>query len=41
MLVWDRYGFDKKRVRTRSAEIVFLLPVCPAGDVGHSGASGA
>jgi hypothetical protein len=38
---WDQYGFDKKRFRTRYAELVFLHPVGSACHVVHSGASGA
>jgi hypothetical protein len=38
MLRWDRYGFDKKRVRTRYGELVFLHLVGSAGHVVHSGA---
>jgi hypothetical protein len=41
MLEWDRYGFDKKRVGTRYAELVLLHPVGSAGDVVHPSASGA
>jgi hypothetical protein len=33
MLRWDRYGFDKKHVRTHYAELVFLHLV---GSVGHA-----
>jgi hypothetical protein len=40
MLGWDRYALDKKRVRTRYAEHVFLHPVGAAGHVVHSDASG-
>jgi hypothetical protein len=36
MLGWDWYGFDKKRVGTRYAELVFLHP----WEL-HSGASGS
>jgi hypothetical protein len=32
MLVWDLYGFDKKRTETHYVELVFLYPV---GSVGH------
>jgi hypothetical protein len=38
---WDQYCFDKKRCRTRYAELVFLHPVGSACHVEHSGASGA
>jgi hypothetical protein len=38
---WDQYGFDKKRFRTRYAELVFLNPVGSARHVVHSSASGA
>jgi hypothetical protein len=37
----DRYGFDKKRFRTRYAEQHFLHPVGSAGHVVHSDASEA
>jgi hypothetical protein len=32
ILGWNRYGFDKKRVRTRYTELAFLHPV---GSMGH------
>jgi hypothetical protein len=38
---WDRYGFDKKRARTRYEELVFSHPIGSAGHVVHSSASGA
>jgi hypothetical protein len=41
MLVWDRYGFDKKRTGRRYAELLFLHLVGSAGNVVHSGESGA
>jgi hypothetical protein len=40
LIMWDRYEFDKKRDRTRNAELVFLHPVGTTGHVVHSGASG-
>jgi hypothetical protein len=40
MLGRARYGFDKKRTRTRYAELVFLHPVGPADRIVYSGASG-
>jgi hypothetical protein len=39
-LRWDRYGFDKKRFRTRYAELHFLHPVASVGHIVHFGASG-
>jgi hypothetical protein len=41
MLLWYRYGFDKKRIRTRYAELVFLHSLRSTDHVLHSGASGA
>jgi hypothetical protein len=41
MLGWDRYGFDKKRSRTRYVAVVFLHQVGCAGHIVYSGASGA
>jgi hypothetical protein len=41
MLGLDRYGFDKKRVGTCYAELVFLHPVRSMGDVVHSSVSRA
>jgi hypothetical protein len=41
MLGWDRYGFLKKRFRTRYVKLVFLHPVASAGHVVLSGATGA
>jgi hypothetical protein len=38
---WDQYRFDKKRVRKCNAERVFLHPMGSAGDIVHSGPSGA
>jgi hypothetical protein len=40
MLRWDQYEFDKKCIRTRYAELLFLHPVGSVGDVVHFGASG-
>jgi hypothetical protein len=41
MLGWDRYGFDKKRARTRCAELLFLHPMGSTGHIVRSSASGA
>jgi hypothetical protein len=41
MLRWDWYGYDKKRVGTHYAEIVFLRLGESAGYIVHSGASDA
>jgi hypothetical protein len=40
MLGWDWYGFDKKRVGTRYAQLVFLHRIGYACHVGNSGVSG-
>jgi hypothetical protein len=40
-LRWDRYGFDKKCIRTRYAELLFLYPVGSLSHAVHSGASGS
>jgi hypothetical protein len=40
MLWWDRFGFNKKCVRTRYAELVFLHLVGSTCHVVHSSASG-
>jgi hypothetical protein len=39
MLRWDQYGFDKKRIGARYAELGFMHPVGSAGHVVHSGMS--
>jgi hypothetical protein len=39
VLLWDRYGFDKRRFWRLYAELIFLHPVVSAGHVLHSGAS--
>jgi hypothetical protein len=39
MLLWDRYGFDNERARTRYAELLFLHPMGSMGHLVHSGAS--
>jgi hypothetical protein len=41
MLGWDRYGFNKKRVGTRYAKLVFLHTVGVVGPIVHSGVAGA
>jgi hypothetical protein len=38
---WDQYRLHIKRPDTRYSELVFLNPVGSAGDVVHSGESGA
>jgi hypothetical protein len=38
---WDRYGFHKKGVGRRYAELVFLHPVGSTGHVVNFGVSGA
>jgi hypothetical protein len=39
MLSWDQYGFDKKCIGTRYAELSFLYPVGSASQAVHFGAS--
>jgi hypothetical protein len=39
MFGWDRYGFHKKSIRTRYAELVFLHLVRSVGHVLHFGLS--
>jgi hypothetical protein len=41
MLVWDQYGFHKKRVGTRYVELVFLHHVGYVGHVMYSSVPGA
>jgi hypothetical protein len=41
MLGWDRYRFDKKCVRVRYAELMFLHLVGSTDHVVHSGVSDA
>jgi hypothetical protein len=41
MLGCDRYRFDKKCVRSRYADLVFLHLMGSVGHVVHSGVSGA
>jgi hypothetical protein len=41
MLGWDRYGFNKKCVRTRYGELVLFHPVGSAGHVVLFGTPGA
>jgi hypothetical protein len=38
-LSWGRYGFDKKRFKTRYAELLYLHPVRSVGQEVHFGAS--
>jgi hypothetical protein len=40
LLGWDQYGFEKKYIRTRYAELLFLHPVGSTGHVVPFGASG-
>ncbi len=40
MLRWDQYGFDKKCIGTRYAELLFLHLVGSVGHIVHFGASG-
>jgi hypothetical protein len=40
MLWWARCGFDKKRVRTHYAELLFLHPMGSTGPILHLGAFG-
>jgi hypothetical protein len=40
MLMWDWYGFHKKRIESHYAKLVFLHLVGYARQVVHSGASG-
>jgi hypothetical protein len=39
MLVWDRYGFQKKRIESHYVKLVFLHLVGYVGQVVHSCAS--
>jgi hypothetical protein len=39
MLGWDQYGFDKKCIGTRYAELSFLYPVGSGSHAVHFGAS--
>jgi hypothetical protein len=41
MLMWDRYRFQKRRIGTHYAELVFMHPVGYAGHLVHCGAFGA
>jgi hypothetical protein len=38
--MWDRYGFEKKRLRILYAKLVFSHPVGYTGNVVHYSASG-
>jgi hypothetical protein len=40
LLGWDQYGFEKKYIGTRYAELLFLHPVGSTGPVVPFGASG-
>jgi hypothetical protein len=41
LLEWAQYGFFKKSVKTHYIKLVFLHLVGFAGDIAHSGVSGA
>jgi hypothetical protein len=41
MLGWDRFRFNKKHIRRRYTELVFLHPVGAVAHVGHSVSSAA
>jgi hypothetical protein len=40
MICWDQYGFDKKCIGTRYAELLFLHPAGSVCHIVHFGASG-